>query len=81
MRNKDPCGHRPQQVVVVAIPATGLLADLEAIWQPFEESYHLLDGAHLGATDNLPSLAEHAHGDPLAVDIKPDVKHQYLLKS
>jgi hypothetical protein len=57
------------------------LADLEAIGQPFEDSHHLLDGPHLGAADNLPCLAEHTDGDPLAVDIKPDVKHQYLLKS
>jgi hypothetical protein len=81
MRDQDSCGHRPQQVVVVAVAAAGLVADLEAIRQPFEESHHLVDGAYLGATDELPCLAEHAHGDPLAMDIEPNVQHKYLLKS
>ncbi len=37
MRHPDPRGSRAQQVVVVAIPATGLVADLEAIRQAFVE--------------------------------------------
>jgi hypothetical protein len=67
--------------VVVAIPSTGLVSDLEAIRQPFEDSHHLLDCADLGTTDKLPCVAEHAHGDPLAVDIEPGVKDKYILKS
>src|SRR5262245_12169209 len=81
MRHQDPRGQRPQQVVIVAVTAAGLVAGLEAIRQAFEDPHHLLDRPHLGAANDLPCLAEHADGDPLAVDIEPYVKHQYLLKS
>jgi hypothetical protein len=67
--------------VVVAIPATGLVADLEAVGQGLEDPHHLVDGANLGTADDLSRLAEHTHGDPLAVDIEPHEKHKYLLKS
>ena len=80
MCHQDPSGQRPQQVVVVAIPATRLVADLKAIRQAFEDSHHLLDGSHLAAADDLPCPAEHTYGNPFAVDIEPNVKHKCLLK-
>jgi hypothetical protein len=46
-----------------------------------EEANHLVEGADLGAADDLPGLAEHADGDALAVDVEPDVEHGRLLKS
>src|SRR5271157_2669411 len=80
MRHQDSRSQRTQQVVVVAIPATGLVADLEAIGQAFEDSHHFLDGSHLAAARNLPCPAEHAQGNTFAVDIEPDVEHKCLLK-
>src|SRR5262245_17843708 len=81
MRHGDPGGDRAEQVVVVAVAATGLVADLEAVGQRLEDPHHLVDGADLGAADDLPGLAENADCDPLVVDIEPDVEHGCLLKS
>src|SRR5262245_710315 len=67
--------------VVVARPPAGLVADLEAIGQALEDSHHLVDGAALGAADDLPGLAEGADRDALVVDIETDVEHACLLKS
>jgi hypothetical protein len=78
VRHQHPRGQRPQQVVVVAVPATRLVADLEAAGQAPENAEHLLDAAHLGAAGDLPGLAEHADGDARAVDVEPDVEHGCL---
>src|SRR5262249_3049403 len=74
-------GQRAQQVVVVAVAAASLVADLEAVGQALEEAQHLLDAAHLGAVGDLPCLAEYADRNALAVDIEPDVEHKCLPKS
>jgi hypothetical protein len=37
VRHQDAGGQRPQQVVVVAVAAAGLVADREAIGQALEE--------------------------------------------
>ena len=68
-------------IVVVAVAATGLVADLEAVGQRLEEPHHLVDGANLGAAEDLPGTAEDADRDALVVDIEPDVEHGCLLKS
>ena len=81
MRHRDPRGDRAERVVVVAVAATGLVADLEAVGQGLEDPHHLVDGADLGAADDLPGLAEDADRDALVVDIEPDVEHGCLLKS
>src|SRR5579864_4767068 len=80
MRGQDPRRQRAQQVVVVAMPATRLVADLEAIGQAFEDSHHLVDRPYLGAAGDLPRLAEHAERNAFAVDIEPDVEHDCLLR-
>jgi hypothetical protein len=67
--------------VVVAVAATGLVTDLEAVGQGLEDPHHLVDGADLGAADDLPGLAEDADRDALVVDIETDVEHRCLLKS
>src|SRR5262249_33813341 len=77
----DPSGDRTEQAVVVAVAATGLVADLEAVRQRPEDPHHLVDGADLGAAGHLPGLAEDADRDALVVDIETDVEHGCLLKS
>ena len=79
--HQDPGGQRLEQVVVMAVAAARLVADREAVGQPFEQAQHLVDAAHAGALDDLPGLAEHAEGDVLAVDVEPDVEHENLRKS
>src|SRR5262249_9196116 len=81
MRHRDPRGDRAQQVVIVAVAATGLVADLEAVGQRLEDPDHLVDGADLGAASDLPGLAEDADRDALVVNIEPHVEHSRLLKS
>src|SRR5262245_66664028 len=78
---RDPRGDRAEQVVVVAVTATGLVADLEAIGQRLKDPHHLVDGADLGGADDRPGLAEDADRDALVVDIETDVEHGCLLKS
>ena len=65
----------------MAVAAAGLVADLEAVGQGLEDPHHLVDGADLGAADDLPGLAEDADRDALVVDIETDVEHGRLLKS
>src|SRR5262249_759244 len=81
MRHGDPGGDRAERVVVVAVAAAGLVADLEAVGQGLEDPHHLVDGADLGATDDLSGLAEDADRDALVVEIETDVEHRCLLKS
>src|SRR5215831_2562947 len=81
MRHGDLSGDRFEQVVVVAVATTGLVADLEAVGQGLEDPHHLVDGANLGAADDLPGLAEDTDRDALVVDIETDVEHGCLLKS
>src|SRR5262245_4256978 len=80
MRHQDPLCQGAEQVVVVAIPATGLIADLEAIRQTFEDAHHFVNRPHLRAAGDLTRLAEHAQRDAFAVDVEADVKHKCLLK-
>ena len=79
--HQDAGGQRPEQVVVVAVAAAGLVADLEAIGQPLEEAQQLLEAAHARPLDDVPGLAEHAEGDVLGVDVEPDGQHRNLPKS
>jgi hypothetical protein len=58
--------------VVAAVAAARLVADLEAVGQRLEDPHHLVDGADLGAANDLPGLAEDADSDALVVDIEPD---------
>src|SRR5262249_24873509 len=81
MGHRDPSGDRTEQVVVVAVAAAGLVADLEAVGQGLEDPHQLVDGADLGAAGDLPGLAEDADRDALIVDIEADVEHGCLLKS
>ena len=64
----------------MAVAAAGLGADLEAIGQRLEDAHHLVDGADLGAANDLPGLAEDADRDALVVDIETDVEQGCLLK-
>src|SRR4029079_18317475 len=77
---QDPLRQRAEQVMVVTIPATGLVADLEAIGQAFEDAHHFVNRPHLRAAGDLTRLAEHADRDAFAVDIEPDVEHECLRK-
>src|SRR5262245_43770613 len=81
MGHRDPGGDRAEPVVVVAVAAAGLVADLEAIGQRLEDAHHLVEGADLGAADDRPGLAEDADGDALVVEIEPDREHGCLRKS
>jgi hypothetical protein len=81
MRHGDPSRERTEQVVVVAVAATGLGADLEAVGQGLEDSHHRVDGADLGTARHLAGLAEDAERDALVVDVEPDVEPGSLLKS
>src|SRR5262249_51368969 len=81
MRHQDPWGQRPQQVVVVAIAAAGLVADLEAAGQGLEDPQHLFQAADLATLDELPLLAEHAKRDALRVNVQSDVKHKAPLEN
>ena len=74
MDHQDSYCQRAEQVVVVAVAATGLVADLEAIGQALEVVQHLLDAAHFERADDLSPLVEHANGDPGDVDVESDVK-------
>src|SRR5207237_943882 len=69
------------QVVRAAVAAAGLVADLEAVGQGLEGPHHLVDGADLSATGDLPRLVEDAERDALVVEIEPNVEHGCLLKS
>ena len=73
--------QRLQQVVVVAVAAAGLVADLEAFGQGLKKPHHLVDGTDLGAANDLSVLAEDADRNALVVDIEPNVEHGCLLKS
>src|SRR5262249_23234394 len=75
MRHQDPRRERSQQVVKVAIPATGLVADLEALGQALENLYHLLDASHPRAVDHLHHLAQGTDRNVLRMNVEPDVKH------
>jgi hypothetical protein len=81
MCHRDPGRDRTEQVVVMAVAAAGLVADLEAVGQRLEEPHHLVDGADLGAADDRPGLAEDADRDPLVVEIETDGEQGCLLKS
>jgi hypothetical protein len=81
MRHGDPRGDRAECVVVVAIAAAGLVADLEAVGLRLKDPHHLADGADLGAADDRPCLAEDAERDALVVDIETVVEHACLLRS
>src|SRR5262249_57938115 len=59
----------------------GLVARQEEGGQCREEAQHVGDGADLGATGDLPGLAEDADRDALIVDIETDVEHGCLLNS
>src|SRR5262249_16680963 len=49
--------------------------------QRLEEPHHFVEGADLGAADDLPGLAEDADGDALVVEIETDGDQGCLLKS
>jgi hypothetical protein len=78
--HQDSGRERPEQVVVGAVPATGLVADLEAAGQPLQCRQNLLDASHLGAVDDLAVLVEGANRDARAVDVETDVEHGCLPK-
>src|SRR5262245_16735693 len=80
MRHHDACRQRPQQVVEVALAATGLVADLEAIGKALEDAQHLLDAAYPRAVGHLPGLAQGADRNVLRVDVQTDVKHKAPLE-
>jgi hypothetical protein len=78
VRHQEPGGQRLEQVVVMAVAAAGLVADLEAVGQALEEPQQFAQGAHPGAVRDLPLLVERAGADVLAVDVEADVEHGYL---
>src|SRR5262249_35458965 len=80
MRHQDPRRQRSQQVVEVAVAATGLVADLEAIGQALEDLHHRLDASYPGAVSHLPRLAQGADGNVLRVNVQTDVKHKAPLE-
>src|SRR5215469_7287364 len=81
MRHHDPRGDWAKQVVIVAVAATGLVADLEAVGQALEDLQHLLDAPHARAVGYLPSLAQDANRNVLRVNVQTDVKHKAPLES
>ena len=80
MRHHYPRRQRSQQVVEVAIPATRLVANLEAIRQPLEDLHHLFDASHPRAVGHLPSFDQDADRNVLRVNIEPHVKHDAPLE-
>src|SRR5262249_55645364 len=74
-----PRRQRLEQVVVVAVTTTGLVADLEAIGQALEDAQHLLQPADLAALDKLPLLAEHAQRDALRLNVDTHVNQKARL--
>jgi hypothetical protein len=74
--HEDPGGQRLEQVVVVAVAATGLKADLEAVGQAGQDAHQVLEAPHLGAMDYLPLLIKGAERDAPGVDGEADVKHK-----
>ncbi len=54
MRDEHARGDRTQQVVVVAIAAAALVADLETVRQGLEDPLRLVDGADPGAAGDSP---------------------------
>src|SRR5262245_52466459 len=75
MSHQDPRRQRLQQVVEVAIPTTGLVADLEPIGQSLEDLHHLRDASHAGAMGHLSRLSQGADRNMLRVNVQSDVKH------
>src|SRR5262249_33695605 len=73
--------QRLEQVVVVAVAAARLVADLEAVGQGLEDAQHLLDAAHLATAHQLPSLVEDADRYTSSVNVESYVIHGCLLKS
>src|SRR5262249_23715714 len=65
-------GDRVEQVVVVAVAATGLIADLEAVGQRLEHPHHLVDGADLGAAHDLPARSRRERRSRCACRGYPD---------
>jgi hypothetical protein len=76
--HQHPRRQRLQQVVVVAITAACLIADLEAIGQSLQHLEHLVDASDLRALDNLPILVEDANRNARAVNVETDVEHGSL---
>src|SRR5690242_11154994 len=81
MRDEHSCSESTENVVVMAITATGLIADLEPIMQPFEDSHHLVDRPHLAAVNDLSRLVEYTNRDAFGVNVESDVEHRNLLES
>src|SRR5262249_44201062 len=79
--HQDAGGQGLQQVVVVAVAAAGLVADLEAVGQALEGGQHLLDAADLAAAHQLPRLAQYTDRDTFGMDIESYVIHDDLHKS
>src|SRR5262249_33677676 len=73
--------QRLEQVVVVAVAAAGLVADLEAVGQGLEDPQDLVQAPHPAALAELPLLAEHAERDVLRVNVKTDVQHKAPLEN
>jgi hypothetical protein len=71
VRHRDPSGYRAEEVVVVAVAAARLVADLEAFGQGLEDPHHLVDGTDLGAANDLSVPAEDAARNALVVDMRP----------
>src|SRR5262249_48635186 len=78
---RGPGRQRLEQVVVVAVAAAGLVADLEAVGQGLEDPQHLVQAPLLAALDELPLVAEHAERDTLRVNVQTDVKHKAPLEN
>jgi hypothetical protein len=81
MGHQDTGGQRAQQLVVVAVPAACLVADLESVGQAFQDLRHLISRLHFCTAHHLSCLAEHAHRDALHMDIESDVQHDCDLQS
>ena len=68
-------------IVVVAVAAVRLVADLEAFGQGLKKPHHLVDGTDLGAANDLSVLAEDADRNARVVDIEPNLEHSCLPKT
>jgi hypothetical protein len=79
--DQDARGQGLQQVVVVAVAAAGLVADLEAVGQALEGAEHLLDAADLAAAHPPPRIVQYTFKDTFYMYIEYYVIHNDLHKS
>src|SRR5262245_43354461 len=81
MRDQGPRRQRVQQVVVAAVAAAGLVADLGAVGQAVQDAEQRLEAAHLATAHQQPGFVEYADRYTRGMDVESYVIHKDLRKS